>query len=192
MNVITIFIIGALLGDLIINGWADVLNLKSLRRDLPQEFQDIYDADRYALSQDYLRVNTRFGWLVSVVNTAGLMVFWFLEGFQLLDVWVRSFAAGPVLGGMVYIGILALLASVASLPFTIYATFVIEERFGFNRTTWPTFVKDRLKGFLLAVMLGGPLLAGVLAFFEYAGSYAWTYCWLATTVYITAYVKKHD
>ena len=183
MNVITIFIIAVLLGDLILNGWADVLNLKSLRRELPDEFQDVYDAERYGLSQDYLKVNTRFGWLVSAINTVALLCFWFLGGFRLLDVWVRSLAVGPVVSGVLYIGTLALAASIVSLPFSIYATFVIEERFGFNRTTWRTFIQDRLKGFVLAVLLGVPLLAGVLGFFEYAGIYAWIYCWLATTVY---------
>ena len=183
MNGITIFILAALLGDLLINGWADHLNLKSLRHELPPEFKDVYDPDRYKLSQEYLKVNTRFGWLVSLVNTIGLLVFWFVQGFQFLDVWVRSLTANPIIGGVVYIGILALTASIASLPFSIYATFVIEERFGFNRMNWQTFVKDRLKGMLLGLILGAPLLAGVLAFFEYAGNHAWLYCWMATTVY---------
>ena len=183
MNGITFFILAALLGDLILNVWADMLNLKFLRDKLPREFEDVYDADRYKLSQEYLKVNTRFGWSVSMVNTIGLLFFWFLQGFQLLDEWVRSLAAGPVIGGVVYIGILALAVSIASLPFSIYATFVIEERFGFNRMTWQTFVKDRVKGLLLGIILGTPILAGILAFFEYAGSYAWLYCWLAATVY---------
>jgi STE24 endopeptidase len=69
-----------------------------------------------------------------------------------------------------------------SFPFQVYATFVIEERFGFNRTTPLTFVKDMAKGVGLAVILGGPLLAGVLAFLQYAGPYAWVYCWVATVL----------
>jgi STE24 endopeptidase len=154
-----------------------------MRHELPGEFENVYDADRYKLSQEYLKVNTRFGWLVSMVNTIGLLFFWFMQGFQFLDVWVRSLTTGPVISGVLYIGILALAASIVSLPFSIYATFVIEERFGFNRMTWLTFVKDRVKGLLLGITLGVPLLVGILAFFEYAGSYAWLYCWLAATVY---------
>ena len=97
---------------------------------------------------------------------------------------MRSWHLGPVPSGMAFIGILSLLAGIVSLPFGIYATFVIEERFGFNQTTWSTFIKDKLKGLVLALLLGAPLMAGVLAFFEYAGSGAWFYCWMAVTLYM--------
>jgi STE24 endopeptidase len=184
MNFIAVIILAAIIGDLILNGLADYLNLKALRKDLPEEFQGVYDSDRYRLSQDYLRVNTRFDWVVSAVNLILILVFWFGGGFPLLDGWVRAWNAGPVITGLAYIAILALLMSIISLPFSIYRTFVIEERFDFNKTTWITFIKDRLKGLVLAILLGGPLLAGILAFFEYAGSYAWLYCWLAVAVYM--------
>ena len=68
-------------------------------------------------------------------------------------------------------------------PFSAYRTFVIEESFGFNKTTWQTFIMDRLKGLGLSVLIGLPLLAVVLSFFEYAGSNAWWYCWFAVTVF---------
>jgi len=184
MNFIAVIILAAIIGDLILNGLADYLNLKALRKDLPEEFQGVYDADRYRLSQDYLRVNTRFGWIVSTVNLILILVFWFGRGFFLLDGWVRAWNTGPVTTGLAYIAILALLISIISLPFSIYRTFVIEERFDFNKTSGLTFIKDRVKGLVLAVLLGGPLLAGILAFFEYAGSYAWLYCWLAAAVYM--------
>jgi STE24 endopeptidase len=77
-----------------------------------------------------------------------------------------------------------LLKSVLSLPFDLYATFIIEERFGFNKTTWRTYVMDLLKGLLLALLLGTPLLAAVLAFFQYAGPHAWWYCWIGVTLYM--------
>jgi len=85
---------------------------------------------------------------------------------------------------LLYIGILAAAKTVLGLPFSIYTTFVIEERFGFNKTTWTTFVKDRIKGLILVVLLGGPLLALILIFFQYAGANAWWYCWLVTVGFI--------
>jgi STE24 endopeptidase len=184
MNAIGIIVLLALLLDLILNAAADYLNLKTLRPDLPEEFRGLYDEARYRRSQDYLKVNTRFGWVVSCLNLLVLFAFWFGGGFQLLDHWVRSLHLGPVPSGMAFIGSLALLAGIVSLPFSIYATFVIEERFGFNQTTWSTFVKDKLKALALAFLLGAPLLAGVLTFFEYAGSNAWLYCWMAVTLYM--------
>jgi STE24 endopeptidase len=69
-------------------------------------------------------------------------------------------------------------------PFNLYATFVIEERFGFNKTTWKTYGLDLLKSALLSILLGGPLLAGILAFFEYAGHAAWIYCWIIVVIYM--------
>jgi STE24 endopeptidase len=184
MNVFGAIILFALLLDLVLNAVADYLNLKMLQPDLPQEFRGHYDEARYRRSQAYLKVNTRFGWVVSSLNLLLLLVFWFGGGFPLLDNWVRSWYLGPVPSGMAFIGILSLLAGVVSLPFSIYATFVIEEQFGFNQTTWSTFVKDKLKGLALALLLGAPLMAGVLAFFEYAGSGAWFYCWMAVTLYM--------
>ena len=184
MNTIALIILLAIIFDLILNGIADHLNLKMLRSDLPEPFQGIYDPDRYRKSQQYLKVNTRFGWITGTFSTGLMLVFWFGKGFPLLDAWVRSFNYGPVITGLAYMGILVFVKSILSLPFSIYATFVIEERFGFNQTTWSTFVLDLAKGVLLAILIGTPLLAGILLFFEYAGANAWWYCWIAVTLYM--------
>ena len=101
-----------------------------------------------------------------------------------MDGWVRTVSDSPVVGGMIYIGILFILKSLISLPFSIYSTFFIEERFGFNKTTWKIFISDRCKQFLIAVFIGGALLGGVLAFFEYAGPHAWFYCWIVIIVFM--------
>ncbi len=183
MNVIAAIILVTLFADALLHGAADVLNLKTLRRELPDAFRGVYDEARYARSQDYLRANTRFSWAVSVFDLLLLLVFWFGKGFPMLDGWVRSLNLGPVMSGLVFIGVLILGKAVLSLPFNLYATFVIEERFGFNKTTWKTYIIDLVKGLLLAAALGGPLLALVLAFFEYAGPHAWAYCWIAVTLY---------
>ena len=165
MNSIAIIILLAIFIDLIVNGLADYFNLTMLRKDLPDSFRGIYEPERYRRSQDYLRVNTRFGWVTSALNISLIIIFWFGKGFPLLDQWVRSLNQGSVVTGLIYIGILMLAMTILSLPFSVYATFVIEERFGFNKTTWSTFVKDKIKGLILVLLLGGPLLAAVLAFF---------------------------
>jgi STE24 endopeptidase len=97
---------------------------------------------------------------------------------------VRQWGVGPVTTGTLYIGILLALKALLDLPFSLYSTFVIEERFGFNTSTVHTFMADRIKGLMLTVIIGGPALAGVLAFFEYAGKGAWWQCWLAVTLFI--------
>jgi STE24 endopeptidase len=129
-------------------------------------------------------MNTHFGWIVSTVNVLVMLAFWFGKGFPWLDGWVRSFGFGPIISGLAYMAVLTLFKALTSLPFNIYHTFVIEARFGFNQTTWSVFVSDIFKGLLLAVLIGAPILVGVLAFFEYIGRYAWWYCWLTVTLYM--------
>ncbi len=184
MNIITLIILFAIAIDFLVHVIADGLNLKMMRKELPETFQGIYDPDRYRKSQEYLRVNTRFGWVSSVFDIALILIVWFGKGFVLLDDWARSLDYGPVITGLIFIGVLMLLKGLFSLPFDIYRTFVIEERFGFNRTTWSTFIMDLAKGLLLVLLLGTPVAAGTLAFFEYFGNNAWWYCWIAVTLYL--------
>jgi len=184
MNIIAIIILIALLFDFVLNCLADYLNLSMLRDDLPRDFEGVYDPERYRKSQEYLKVNTRFGWVTASFDLIVLLAFWFGQGFPLLDDWVRAFNYGPIICGLIYTAALMLFKALLSLPFSIYHTFVIEERFGFNQTSWTTYVFDLLKGLFLAVLLGTPLLAGILAFFEYAGTSAWWFCWIAVTLYM--------
>ncbi len=170
---VAIFALGAL---------AEVLNLRALAPDVPDEFDGVYNADTYAKSQRYTQVQTRFGWLADGSELLILLLFWGLGGFGLADAFVRGFDLGPILTGLVFIGGLAFASEVIALPFSVYSTFVIEERFGFNRTDLKTFALDRLKGALLGVTLGGVLLCGILAFFEWAGGLAWLYAWVGVTL----------
>ncbi|MGD9138833.1 MAG: M48 family metallopeptidase [Desulfobacterales bacterium] len=184
MNTIAIIILAAILFDYTINILADYLNVSKIRNELPEAFEGIYDPDRYRKSQQYLKANTRFGWVAATLNIVVMLVFWFAKGFPLLDEWVRSLGYNPIMTGLVYMAVLILLKGLLSVPFSVYATFVIEARFGFNQTTWTTFIADLAKGVLLAVLLGAPLLAGILAFFEHTGNNAWWYCWIAVTLYM--------
>ncbi len=184
MNIIAIVILCTLAVDFILNLVADALNLKHLRSELPGAFEGVYDPVRYRQSQQYLKVNTQFGWITSAFNLIVVLAFWFGKGFPLLDRWVRALELGPVASGLIYVGVLLLLKALLALPFSAYATFVIEERFGFNKTTLSTYVLDLLKGLGLALVLGAPLLAAILAFFQYAGPHAWWVCWIGITLYM--------
>lgn len=160
---------------------ADYLNLRALKKDPPPGFEDVYDSEKYARAQEYTRAKTRFGFVDSSVKLAGLVVFWFWGGFGLLDRVVGTLGFSQIPTGVIYLGSLFLLNELFSLPFSVYATFVLEERFGFNKTTPRTFVLDRLKGLFLAAVLGGPLLALLFLFFERWGASAWIWAWGAVT-----------
>jgi STE24 endopeptidase len=180
MNTIGIIVLAFLILDALLNLSADILNLTRLREDLPQAFAGWYDPGQYRRSQAYLRQKTRFGWIVGAFNLSILLIFWFCGGFAWLDAWVRGCKLSPVASGLVYIGVLVALKALLNQPFDAYATFGIEARYGFNRTTWRTYLMDRLKGLILGISLGVPLLAAVLFFFQYAGDKAWWLCWLLT------------
>jgi STE24 endopeptidase len=184
MNIYAIIILATIIFGFILDLIADVLNLKALRKDLPKEFEGVYDAEQYAKSQEYTKVNTRFGFLTGSVSLIVTLVFWFAGGFNYLDEIARGWNLSSIWTGLLYICILMLVKSLLSIPFSIYSTFVIEERFGFNKTTPRTFILDIVKGLALAIVIGGPLLAGVLAFFQYAGNLAWLYCWIVTVVFL--------
>ncbi|MFO7798437.1 MAG: M48 family metallopeptidase [Rhodohalobacter sp.] len=181
MNIFTIIILAAILVDYVLGITSNLLNLKALDKSLPDEFEDVYDKETYEKSQEYTKVRTKFGFLTGTVDVLILLGFWFAGGFNWLDQWARGFELGVIGTVLIFIGALVLGKMIISMPFGIYSTFVIEERFGFNKTTPGTYVMDRLKGLLLSVLIGAPLLAGIIAFFEYGGPWAWVYAWLAVT-----------
>ncbi|MFW6413834.1 MAG: M48 family metallopeptidase [Verrucomicrobiota bacterium] len=185
-NIFSIIILAAIIGNYIINFVSDRLNLRALNAELPSEFSDVFDRQRYQKSQEYLKANTRLDTIQSTVGTVFLLVFWFAGGFYYLDRAVRGylspqFADNMIVVGLCYIGLLLIIKFIVSLPFRIYSTFNIEEHFGFNKTTPKTFITDIIKVAVLTLLLGAPLFAAILAFFQYAGGYAWLYCWGVTT-----------
>src|SRR5690554_732919 len=183
MNIFIIIILAAILADFVLGMISNRLNLNALSPKLPEEFKDLYDEETYAKSQKYTRVNTKFGFITGTFDLLLLLAFWFAGGFNWLDQWAREFDLGVIGTGLIFIGALSIGKMIISLPFGIYSTFVIEERFGFNKTTAGTYITDMLKGLLLSVIIGAPLLAGIIAFFEYGGTWAWVYAWLAVTAF---------
>ena len=183
MNPFFLVILIALLIEYAIGVIANLFNLKSLSTKPPPALEGVYQSDEYRKSQEYLRANTRFDFVTGTFSLAVLLSFWFTGGFNYLDQIVRSWGFVPILNGLLYIGILVLGYSLIKLPFSIYRTFVIEERFSFNTTNPRTFASDRIKGLVLAALIGAPLLGGILALFEYAGYHAWIYCWIAVTLF---------
>ncbi|MBU0463004.1 MAG: M48 family metallopeptidase [Proteobacteria bacterium] len=181
---ITIIILVTLTGSYLIGTIADFLNLKNLDQPLPAEFKDHYDKKKYSDSQNYLKTNTKFGFITSSIDLTIILLFWFSGGFQIIDSFVRSFNFGSIVSGLFFTGILLFLKLLISLPFTLYTTFVIEEKFGFNKTTPRLFLADLIKSIVLSVILGGILLSLILGFLEFGGQLAWVMCWMASTLFL--------
>ena len=184
MNTIAIIVLTALLTEAFLSFYSEFVNLKQVNTDLPDEFKDLYDAESYKKSQEYLKVTTKFSWIVSFLDIIILLTFWFMKGFPILDHLVRGFGYNSVISGLLYMGILLGFKFIISLPFSIYSTFVIEEKFDFNKTTPKTFVVDLIKSIILSTIFGGILLSLILLFFENAGEYAWLYCFISVTGFV--------
>ncbi len=158
---------------------ADLLNLRCASPEMPAAFAGWIDAGRYARSQRYLRESTRLGAIESAAALALTLAFILSGGFGLLDRAARAAGWGLAGTGLAFTGMALLLADLLQLPFDAYDTFVLEARYGFNRTTPRTFALDRLKAWLLTALIGAPLFAVLLAFFDRAGAGGWVWAWAA-------------
>jgi STE24 endopeptidase len=183
MNFWLFFVLAVIVLHYLLDTVISLLNIRALSPELPGEFADVYDQEKYRQSQSYTRVTSRFALLENSISTLITVLFLLGGGFNLVDHLVRGFGFGPIITGLLFTGAIMFLAFLLGLPFSIYSTFKIEGRFGFNRTTPKVFAADILKTFLLAVLLGTPVLAAVLWFFDQAGSYAWLYCWVGVVLF---------
>ncbi|MEA2069006.1 MAG: M48 family metallopeptidase, partial [Verrucomicrobiota bacterium] len=181
MNSYLVFILALLVFNWLLSLIVETLNVRNVSIEIPEEFHGIYDDEKYAKSQRYLKDTTRFEQIQAVIMLPLTIAFILLGGFSAINTIAQSTSEHMILQGLVFGGILILLSQVIGLPFSIYNTFVIEEKYGFNKTTAKTFVIDLLKGLMLAVLLGAPIFALVLWIFS-AVANAWLWAWGALGV----------
>jgi len=150
---------------------------------IPPQLEGIYDKDEYARQQAYQKINSRFGLYTSLFSFIVMLVVLLSGIFGWLDGLLRQYIDNEVVLTLAFFGIVYIVNDIITLPFGYYATFVIEERFGFNKSTKAIFWLDQLKGLLLTAVLGGIILALLVWFYETLGTYAWLYAWGAVTVF---------
>lgn len=181
-NFMTILIVVALFALWKLELVATLLNLRSFPSAVPAELQDVMDEQKLEQARAYLLTNSRFHLIESLASLIALIIFWVLGGFGWLDQLSRSFSGNPIVAGLIFLSLLFLGQSLLSLPFAWYHTFVIEQKFGFNRSTPALFVMDRVKGLLLAAIIGLPIAAIVLWIFGNVPN-AWLWAWIVVTVF---------
>lgn len=162
----------------------EYMNLKALRPDIPDEIARFYDRDRYLKSLEYHRSLTRFSFLSSGFGFLVSMAMLLAGGFGWLDDLLREHFQNEILLAVVFFGILILASDVIGLPFQLYSTFVIEEKYGFNKTTPRTLFADKLKGYLLAAVIGAPLLALLVFLIRVIGPSFWLWFAVVATAFI--------
>lgn len=192
MNYNTVFyiIIFIVVADFVLERYLHYLNRKSMKNELPPEVTDVYDEEQYKKQQEYKKTNDRFGTVTSSFSFILILMMLFFSGFSIVDSWARGITSQPILIVLVFFAILGLASDLISTPFTIYDIFVIEEKFGFNKMTPKTFISDKIKGWVLAVIIGGGLLALIVWFYFQTGPMFWIYAWIlaiAFTVFMAMF-----
>lgn len=185
MNHTTLFyiIIAIISINFIVDKILDALNAKHYKDQLPEELQDVYDEDEYKKSQRYKATNYRFGIITSTFSFALTLVFFFLDGFAFVDQLARQITENKIAITLIFFGIIMIGSDILTTPFSYYKTFVIEEQFGFNKTTKTTFILDKIKGWLMTIIVGGFIL-GIITWFYYSTKdLFWIYAWILVSVF---------
>ncbi|MBQ0768514.1 MAG: M48 family metallopeptidase [Bizionia sp.] len=185
MTATTLFyiIISLLIISFIIDKILDALNAKHYDDAIPEALSDVYDEEEYNKSQRYKKTNYKFGLLTSTFSLILTLAFFFLDGFAYVDTLARESSSNPIVITLIFFGIIMLGSDMLTTPFSYYKTFVIEERFGFNKTTKLTFLVDKLKGWLMLIIVGGGILALITWFYQTTGNVFWVYTWLFIAVF---------
>ena len=184
MDIFFFIIIGVIVFEYVLSFAVRTLNIRALNQNLPEEFQDVFDNEKYIKSQNYTRTNAKFSYVTATFSL--VLGLWFiLSGFyNSIDLYARGFGFNEIITGIVFFGILFIINDILSLPLSIYRTFVIEERYGFNKTTYKTFITDKVKQYFLLVLIGFPFLYLVLLFFDIFNENAWLVVWLLMAVFM--------
>ena len=179
----TIFsiIVGILIFDFVLSRFLDYLDDTRRSPTLPDILKGIYNEDKYKKSQEYDKVNSRFGLSSSIVSFALMIVMLFFDGFAFVDNLVRVYTDNSIFMALLFFGVLAISSSIINAPFGWYSTFVIEEKFGFNKTTVKTYLLDMVKGAILGALIGGALLSLIVWFYDTLGNNFWVYTWLVVS-----------
>ncbi len=161
----------------------DTLNAKHFDDKIPAALADVYDAEEYKKSQAYKKTNEKFSNITGTFSFVLTLVFFFSDGFKYVDDISRSFTDNSILVALIFFGIIMLGSDILTIPFSYYKTFVIEEKFGFNKSTKKTFWLDKLKGLLMTALIGGVVLAIIIWFYEQTGADFWIYAWVLVAVF---------
>jgi len=184
MNPQTLFyiLIGIIIVKFLFDTFIDSLNAKHFNDAIPSELEGIYNEEEYLKSQAYKKVNYKFSVVTSIISIIATILFFIFEGFAFVDHIARSFSDNTIVITLIFFGIIIFTSDILSLPFSYYATFVIEEKFGFNKTSKKTFAFDKIKGWLMMILIGGGVLALITWFYQLTTNNFWLYAWALMTV----------
>ena len=185
MNPTTLFyiIISILILSFIVDKVLDILNEKRFNDEIPEKLKDVYDETAYKKSQSYKKTSAKFSNITSLATTILTLSFFLVDGFKYLDNFARTYTDNSILVALIFFGIIILGSEIVSTPLSYYSTFVIEEKFGFNKSTKKTFWLDKIKGLFITILLGFGILSLIIWFYQLTGKNFWIYAWVLVAVF---------
>lgn len=160
----------------------DYLNSTFFNKEIPVILSDIYDEKKYLKSQEYKKIQYRFSRIFNIYSFLILMLFFYLDGFLIVDNFSRSLFESELVISLSFFAIIYFGNDILRIPFSLYNTFIIEEKFGFNKTSIKTFINDKLKSWLLTILFGGGIISFIIFQFESIGQKFWIVAWIFISV----------
>lgn len=182
-----------LIAEFILATVMNYLNAQRFKDPIPEDLSDVYNTEEYEKSQAYKLTNYKFGVFTSVFSLLLILTFLLFGGFAFVDNIAQNQSNNIIVQALVFFGIIMIGSDIINIPFSYYQTFVIEERFGFNKTTISTFFLDKLKQWAMTIIVGGGILSLVIWFFQWAGTNFWLYTWAlvaAFTLFMNVFYSK--
>ena len=188
-----IIIIAIIIADFIIDKCIDYLNAKHFNDEIPNDLKDVYNEEEYYKSQAYKRENYKFSLITSSFSIILTLAFFIFKGFSWIDGIARGYSENDILITLIFFGIIMIGSDILTTPFSFYQNFVIEEKYGFNKSTKRLFFIDKIKGWVLSILIGGGILALIVWFYQKTGDSFWLYTWLfmgVFTVFMTMFYSS--
>lgn len=170
-------IIGFIVLEFLFSKWLSLLNRATWDKPIPVELADVYDAEKFEKAKEYAKENERVSVISSAISLVASLAMLFFKGFAFVDQWAGTISSNAILKGLIFFGVLSVGNFLIGLPFQLYSTFVIEEKYGFNKTTLATFISDLLKSTVLGIIIGGGLYSLLCFLFGALGGAFWIVAW---------------
>lgn len=176
-EILLAIMLALVLANFLLDTTLDYLNDRSARFTAEPKIPEFYDETEYQRSTAYSHEKYRFGLFDSSINLIITVLALVFGWFAVLDNFVRDYSSNDLIISLGFIALLGFISSIINLPFGLYFTFKLEAKYGFNKTTIKTFITDRIKGTLLSIAIGGPLLAAIIFIYQQIPQWFWLIGW---------------
>ncbi|RLD47303.1 MAG: M48 family peptidase [Bacteroidetes bacterium] len=182
-QIIFYLILGFVIFDYVLEQILNYLNSTKRSEKIPDEIKGIYDEKKYRKQQNYEKETSRFSFITSTFSFVIILLMLIFNGFYIIDSWVIQITENYILKALLFFGVIMFTSDLINLPFSVYSVFVIEEKYGFNKTTVKTFILDKIKSWLLTAIIGGGILSFIIWVYMQTQQMFWIYVWIAISVF---------